>query len=162
MVTSENRLRTLRVRDVMNPHVITIPANAKVSEAGEVLRRHRVSGAPVVDELGRLVGVLTAADFIPGSTDRDWTCDCVQEIVQDYPGGPYHVEQHDVQIVRNVMSDAVQTVEADSPLLNAARCLCLEHIHRVIVVDREVRPIGILTSLDIVAAVVNAVEESGD
>lgn len=159
MLAVDERLRTLTVRDAMNKAVITVSAGDSMTQAGEVLRKHGISGAPVVDERGRLVGVLSARDFVPASaTGANW-CERVQELVQDYPGGPYHVEERQRQSVRDVMSTAVQTVDDDLPLVAAARCLCLEHIHRVIVVDDDIRPVGILTSLDIVAALVQSFDE---
>ena len=41
----------------------------------------------------------------------------------------------------------------------AARCMCKEHVHRLIVIDSSGAPVGVLTSLDLVSAWVGAVEE---
>lgn len=162
MLSAIDRLRTLAVRDVMNRQVVTISANSTMADAGDVLRCNDISGAPVIDEKGHLVGVLAAADFLPESNGGKWTGHVVQELMQDFPGGPYHVEEHVERLVSEFMSPAVQTVDPGALLVQAARCLCIEHIHRVIVVDDEVRPIGILTSLDIVAAMVNVIEEESE
>ncbi len=159
MFSTINRLDLLKVRDVMNRRVVTARVDQTMAEAGELLRTNRISGAPVVDEYGRVVGVITAVDFLPSHHQQRWPSNVVQELVQDYPGGPYHVEEHIDELVRDNMSTAVQTMDASTSLVAAARCLCLEHIHRVIVVDRQARPVGVLTSLDIVAALVNIVEE---
>jgi CBS-domain-containing membrane protein len=154
-----NRLQTLKVRDVMNRRVVTINQNATMCDAARVLRESRVSGAPVVDEQGRLVGVLSNADFLPDQQQDVGPCEFVQDLVQDYPGGPYHVEEHHEQLVKDAMSTAVQTMSPDTSLTEAAKCLCVEHIHRVIVVGPDARPLGVLTSLDIVAALVKVIEE---
>jgi predicted transcriptional regulator len=57
------------------------------------------------------------------------------------------------------MSALVQTVGPDRPLTEAARLMCHNHIHRLLVLDAQGRPTGVVTALDIVAALINAVEE---
>ncbi|HCK41857.1 MAG TPA: hypothetical protein DHW22_09515 [Planctomycetaceae bacterium] len=60
--------------------------------------------------------------------------------------------------VRNHMSMAVQTIDHECSLLQSARCMCNQHIHRLVVLDHD-RPIGIITSLDLIAAFLATVEE---
>ena len=61
--------------------------------------------------------------------------------------------------VRNHMTAAVQTIESRAPLLRAARTMCAEHIHRLIVLNDEAQPIGIVTTLDVAAALIKVVDE---
>ncbi|OYV80609.1 MAG: hypothetical protein B7Z73_18960, partial [Planctomycetia bacterium 21-64-5] len=62
-------------------------------------------------------------------------------------------------LVASHMSALVQTVAIDQPLTAAARLMCQNHIHRLIALDDQGRPAGVLTSLDIVAALISALEE---
>ena len=80
-------------------------------------------------------------------------------LVQDEPGQPYHIEEVSTDAVSNHMSTAVQTIWEKAPIMDAARMLCMEHIHRLIVLDESERPAGVLSSLDLVAAMIQAVEE---
>jgi CBS domain-containing protein len=57
------------------------------------------------------------------------------------------------------MAPAVQGIAAHTSLVEAGRIMCAQHIHRLPVLDDQGRPQGMVTSLDIVAAVVKAVEE---
>jgi CBS-domain-containing membrane protein len=57
------------------------------------------------------------------------------------------------------MSPSVQSVDAGASLVAAARMMCTAHLHHLPVIDEEDRPIGILSTLDVVAAMVNAVDE---
>ena len=54
----------IRARDVMSRHVITIGADASIKQAIDTMLSHHVSGLPVVDSAGKLVGVLSESDFL--------------------------------------------------------------------------------------------------
>lgn len=56
-------LGRVKVRDIMSRKPITVPANFTIEEAAEVLYDHHISGAPVLDEEGRLVGLVTQEDL---------------------------------------------------------------------------------------------------
>ncbi|HLZ01120.1 MAG TPA: CBS domain-containing protein [Bradyrhizobium sp.] len=54
----------MRAQEIMSRHVITIGADAPVTEAVKTMLFHHISGLPVVDSFGKLVGVLSESDFI--------------------------------------------------------------------------------------------------
>jgi CBS domain-containing protein len=54
----------MQVRDVMTANVISIPAGATILEAARTMLRNRISGLPVIDTEGRLVGMVTEGDFL--------------------------------------------------------------------------------------------------
>ena len=54
----------MQVRDVMTANVISVPAQATILEAARTMLRNRVSGLPVVDAQGQLVGMVTEGDFL--------------------------------------------------------------------------------------------------
>ena len=138
-----DRLQSLRVADVMNRHVIPVSGQQTMSEAAAVFVEHRISGAPVVDEHGRCVGILSATDFV--GRERERAAGAVGA------AGDKVVSAH--------MNAAARTVSAETSLVEAARIMCAQHVHRLPVLDAQDRPRGMITSLDIVAAVVQAVEE---
>jgi len=57
------------------------------------------------------------------------------------------------------MSPLVQTVDAEATIISAAELMCDEGIHRIIVVDGDQHPVGLISTLDIVATLVAAVKE---
>jgi CBS-domain-containing membrane protein len=69
MVTTAKALLELTAEEVMSRDVVTVPRTMPLRDAARLLRRADVSGAPVVDERGRCVGVLTAADFLRWAED---------------------------------------------------------------------------------------------
>jgi len=58
------------------------------------------------------------------------------------------------------MSSGVQSVEPEATLIKAAEMMCALHVHRLPVLDRHEKPVGLITSMDIVAALVNVVSEA--
>ncbi len=57
----------MKARDIMTNKVITITPDAKVRQAVDLMLRHRISGLPVVDERGKLVGLLVESDLVYSS-----------------------------------------------------------------------------------------------
>jgi CBS domain-containing protein len=165
MNSAIERLLSLRVADVMTKNVIRVSANQTMAEAAETFTERQISGAPVVDEHGRCVGVLSASDFVTREHKRGDTGAATpsrgrsHRLVQQAPEGPYTIEETINDLVSSHMSPTVQTIAEDATLLTAAREMCALHIHRLPVVDHHGYTIGVVTSLDIVAALVNVIEE---
>ena len=163
MNSAIERLLHLRVADVMTRNVVQVPADETMDKAAELLNQHDISGAPVVDELGRCVGVISGSDFVLRERVRKGaklpSGGVEHVVVQDAPGRPYHIEDIAADRVSEHMSSDVQTVAANASLMDAARIMCSEHIHRVVVLDGDRRPMGLISSLDVVAAMVHAIEE---
>ena len=155
MNSAVERLICLRVKEVMHSEVLTLDESASMAAAAKQLSAMDVSGAPVVDAHGRCVGVLSATDFILKDADAFRR----EVVVHDDPDAPYQIETLNDQLVGAHMTPFVQTVSGETPILQAGRMMCREHIHRLIVVDEEQRPIGVVSSLDLVAATIAAVEE---
>lgn len=164
MNSAIERLLTLRVGDIMNTPVETIHENETMSSAAARLAERDISGVPVVDDCGRCVGMLTVTDFAlrearhqsPQLPDQfGWQVG----VAVGSETEPLRLEEFSADRVGEHMSPAVQTVNASASLINAGRILCREHIHRLVIVDADGRPIGMITSLDLVAAMVAAVEE---
>ena len=125
------------VGDLMALNPIVVRANAPLSEAADVLDRHHISGVPVVDGAGSLVGVLSQTDLVRArSTEYLWA---------NWPG----------LAVRHLMTSPAITIHRSTPLTMAAARMEREHIHRLVVVadDDESLPIGILSMTDLVHAI---------
>jgi CBS domain-containing protein len=157
MVTSTKSLLTLTAADLMTREVVMIPREMSLHAAARLLSQHRVSGAPVVDEVGRCVGVLSATDFVHWAEEGEQargrrgnnSAFCASwQIVSDRPLAE--------DAVGNYMTDQLVTVPPGKLIGDIARMMINAHIHRVIVVDELDRPLGIVSSTDILAAVAHA------
>jgi acetoin utilization protein AcuB len=61
----------VRVRDVMSPHVFSLGADDSVREAAGLLRRRGIGALPILDQRGRLFGILTRSDLLKALEDQD-------------------------------------------------------------------------------------------
>jgi CBS-domain-containing membrane protein len=158
MLVAAKPFLTLTADDVMSHEVVMIPQELSFQGAAHLLSQADVSGAPVVDVHGRCVGVLSATDFVhwadegcPRGTTFPGTSGCVCCEWQTLP-------------TENLPEDAVSRYMTADPVMVApgttivalARMMLDAHIHRIIVVDRERRPIGIVSSIDLLAAMARA------
>lgn len=126
----------LRVDDLMTIDPVTVAAEATVEDAEELLRRNRVSGLPVVDGAGRLVGVISQTDLLHLSLPS------VQALIRHRESGIR---------VGEVMSTPPVTIDGELPIAEAARIMNEGRLHRLVAVDRSGRPIGVLSAMDFVA-----------
>ncbi|MDO8485671.1 MAG: CBS domain-containing protein [Candidatus Limnocylindrales bacterium] len=132
------------VGELMAVNPIVIGANLPLDEAADLLDRHHISGAPVVDAAGSLVGVLSQTDLVRArSTEYLWV---------NWPG----------LAVRHLMTSPAVTVQRSTPIALAAARMERQHIHRLVVVadDDETLPIGILSMTDLVHAIAETFRQS--
>jgi CBS domain-containing protein len=121
----------LRVRDIMTTGVFTLNAEASAEEAAWALTRRHISGAPVRDRDGNLIGVLSKSDLVDPAP-ADWA-------------GPDPT-------VEDLMTPEVGIVSADAPAETAAHLMAERRHHRVVALGEDGRPSGIVTAMDIVRA----------
>ena len=148
------RLFTLRVEDLMNSDLVTIQEYETMCTAARKLRENHINGAPVVDQDGKCVGVVTSSDFVAWEGGR-----CDSHVSTHSADEPWTVERQNDDLVSSHMSRNVQTIPKQCMLLTAAARLCEYGIHRLVVVDDDHRPVGMISSLDFVAAIVGIGED---
>jgi len=117
------------VADIMATRLVTVPPDMNIHEAIRILLDRRISGAPVVDDNGALVGMLSKKDCLKivfsSQYHDDW-------------GGP----------VRDFMSAPVETLDADLDLVSAAQAFLNSHFRRFPVV-RDGQLVGQVSRYDI-------------
>lgn len=123
---------SVKVREYMSKRLITLTPDTNVVEAMDVLLKSKISGAPVVDEDGKLVGILSEVDLM-------------QVIVQD----SYYDES--VGIVGDYMASPVDTIGPDMDIYTVAEMFISQHRRRYPVVS-EGRLIGQISRRDVLRA----------
>ena len=127
MEVAIDKLTALRVEDVMVRAVVTVAVNSTMSEAADVFIEHQITGAPVVDEMGHCVGVLSATDFVHSKAEElDGRQQVGHFLCSQHSSGIYKIDEVRHDLVRSHMSKAVQTIDQSTPLLKAAECMCHE------------------------------------
>lgn len=137
----------MKVIDLMTTEVATIGADQTIKEAARLMVADRVSGLPVVDDAGRLIGIVTEADFLEREIDKESPSGGLLGAV--FGAATSHA---DAVTVREVMSSNVVTVAADAKVAEAARLLAANSIKRLPIVDGDGVVVGIISRADIVAA----------
>jgi CBS-domain-containing membrane protein len=159
MATALDRLTNLRVEQLMARDFITIHEDASLVDAARLMRNYGVTGLPVVDDFRRCVGVLSATDFVEAQSEAH-SC-CVQHVATSWDqSGLQRAETLSDDSVKAHMSPKVQSIREHRSIVDAGRLMCEEHIHRLVVIDRQGKPVGIISSLDLVSALVNAKNET--
>jgi len=154
MTTTHQPLLTLKAADVMSHSVVLIPREMSLPGAAHLLAQANVSGAPVVDEAGRCIGVLSTTDFLHFAEKGKTPAHAQAEPV--YSWQIVNTECFPEESVEDYMNRDPVTVAPRTRIGDIARMMIDAHIHRVIVVNEMNRPIGIVSSTDLLAAIAQA------
>lgn len=128
--------------DIMSRPVITVRAEARVSDAVMLMTRERVKRLPVVDERGALVGIVSRLDVLAAAASGAAGAEALPAL---QPGAG--------QAARDVMFRDVPTVAPDADLGEVVDRLLATPLRRVVVVDEARRVLGIIVDDDLLARV---------
>ena len=155
-------MRPITAADLMNPEVLTVPQNMTVRELARYLTDNQITGAPVEDQVGRLVGVVSVVDIAAVASDggnvrtdrsspdfyvRGWEDKLTAEEMKDF-----RVDNEDLQ-VGEIMTPSVFSVGEDATVSQIASTMLRGHLHRVLV-TRDERPVGIVSTSDLLGLLV--------
>ncbi|MGA7980236.1 MAG: CBS domain-containing protein [Chromatiaceae bacterium] len=129
------------VQDYMAANLVTLRPDMDIVEAMRLLVERRISGAPVVDLQGNLVGVLSEQDCLKLALEAGY---------HEQWGGR----------VSETMSGEVRTVESESSILDAARLFVEGHYRRFPVV-KDGRLVGQLSRRDVLRALLALAQSRG-
>ena len=132
------RFDRLAVADVMTMDPVTVGVDDSVEAAERLLVAYRITGLPVVDGAGQLVGVLSRTDLLLDGGPA------LTQLVRGRASGLR---------VGELMSSPPVTVSLSATLVEAARIMRDESVHRVVVVNEHDAPIGVLSATDYVTLI---------
>jgi CBS-domain-containing membrane protein len=128
--------KQLLVADVMTIDPVVVGVDALLEEAIRLLRSYSITGLPVVDERGALVGVISETDLL-ASADSP-----VGRLIRTRPSGLR---------VGELMSSPAVTVPMTGSLDEAARIMLDRRVHRLVATDDAGHPVGVISAIDFVA-----------
>lgn len=138
----------MRVSELMTVDVLTVTPDTPLREAAALLTTRRISGVPVVDAEGRVVGVVSEADIVlkaGGETRGHRLLGWLLESDVDL------ADKIAATTVGEAMSAPARTIDGDRRVHEAAKLMAAEGINRLPVVDGD-RLVGIVTRADVVRA----------
>lgn len=166
------RLGTLSARDMMTEKLVVLHESDTIEHAAALFRDLAISGAPVVDAAGTPIGLLSVSDIVPAvaarmsaaprksrspSREAEWA-----EICALLTGGATRDAAGALEQVGSWMSRRLVSVREETSLADVARIMCDGHWHRLTVVDAEGKLRGIVSTMDVLAALVAIADEAGE
>jgi CBS domain-containing protein len=157
-------MRLITASDLMNPRVLTVSQDMGVPELANFLVANDISGAPVVDASGKLVGVVSLSDIAEVLAEDDgedgdrsdffaseWDAGLSPEEIEELPPDATELT------VADIMTPDVFTVGEETPVSEIAEAMISSHVHRLLV-TREDRVVGIISTSDLLGLLVEEKE----
>lgn len=143
-------------RDIMTREPVCAELGMSIRAVARLFEENEISGAPVVDAQGRIVGVVSRTDLVrryaegDGDNDPRFLIELFGADEED-EDEPSPMSEPLITVDDFMTSDPI-TAQAHTPLTTLAARMVSARVHRVVIVDEQRFPIGIVTSLDLVKA----------
>ena len=149
-----------QARDVMETQVITVDPERPLLDAHRLFVEEEIHGAPVVDETGRVLGIVSSADLLRAVDDEEGSCagrapGYLRQLLEE-EGGPSPRLSGELNTllqavtVADVMTAGGVTVAPDTAIDEVASRMRRHRIHRVPVISNGCLA-GIITTFDLIA-----------
>lgn len=152
----------MRAKDVMTVDVLAVSADADVFEAADLLLGARISAMPVVDQDGKVVGIVSEADLMKRAEigtvpHKSWL---LRLLSDDVRKAAEYVQSHSRR-VSDVMTRKVITVDEGATLGEVAALMLKHGVKRLPVVDDGGSVIGIVSRADLLQALMSREPDAG-
>ncbi|MBM4240676.1 MAG: CBS domain-containing protein [Euryarchaeota archaeon] len=155
----------INIQDAMQKNVIKFKADDKIIDIARILREKKISGAPVVDDDGIVIGIVSEGDImrllevhspqinliLPAPLDL---IELPLRMKHEYDEISKGLKKAASVVVAEIMTKNVKTISKDASVSDAAELMDSHDINRLPVVDEEGKLIGIITRGDIIGAMV--------
>lgn len=146
----------MRALDIMTPSVVTATPDMTIHDAARLFVDHHISGMPVVDATGQVVGIVSQGDLLhraengTGHGKRPWWLEFLLSSPREQAAR--YVKEHG-RLVGDVMSNQVISIFEDMPLDQIADLMERRHLKRVPVLT-EGKLVGIVSRSNLIRALV--------
>lgn len=126
-----------RASDVMQRDVITIAPQTPLLDVYRMFVEEEIHGAPVVDDAGAVCGVVSTLDLLRFGSEEPYVArDSTGQLTAD-----------------DAATRELVTVGPDATVEEVARTMLAQHVHRVLVVDRDRELLGVISTFDLLRVV---------
>jgi CBS-domain-containing membrane protein len=142
--------QSVTARDIMTREVVTVGRETPLQEVAEKMTEKGISGVPVIEEGGKVAGVISEKDFLTrmGAKDTKTFMGVVAECLKGKGCVALSVRAKKAE---DIMSPPI-TVDEDTPLMDITRIFTERKINRVPVIDNKNKLVGIVSREDVVEA----------
>ena len=143
-----------RVRDYMTEEVISARPDASFKQVVELMTVYDISGIPIVDGDGRLLGIVTEADLLAKEARTGARRPRLVAYLADLVGTQNAIEAHKAEgrTASELMTSELVTARPDEELRKAARRMATEGVKRLPVTDTDGALVGMLSRHDVIHA----------
>ena len=148
----------MKVRDVMSHGVLSVAPTTPVKEVARLMATQGVSGVPVVDEDGTILGVVSEADFLLKEEGVSREANRLERVLARAIGGGIDQAKVEAATAAELMTSPAITISPDASLPEAAAIMVERRVNRL-PVQRGGQLIGIVSRADLVRAYLRPDEE---
>lgn len=142
----------LLARDIMTADPVCVSPATRIRELARIFEQHDISGAPVVDQEGKVIGIVSKTDLIrrcSEGTDEIPPAYLFETLAEQGEEEASEVIPEPLICVEDFMTEDPLTVDPSLPAAEVAKLMYENRLHRVVVADAGKVPQGIITSLDL-------------
>ena len=152
---AENIWKALLARDVMTKNVVTVSASTTIKALRRILAEHNITGAPVVDDENRIVGIVSETDIMQAYVSSllgNEAHNDIYDLFSPTPELSYDVASiRAPQWVEEIMTRRVVVASEETTALKLCAMMSERGIHRVLIA-RDGELVGLVAALDLLAA----------
>jgi molybdopterin-containing oxidoreductase family membrane subunit len=148
-IVEEREGDEVAARDIMIRNVVTVTPGTRISEVRQMMITRGLSGFPVVDTENKVIGVVSESDIIFSEIHQEpHLVDMLVNVIQPSD----QARKTSGETVSEIMTCPAITAQEDASIRDLSQLLLDKKIKRVIIVDREERPAGLVSRIDLVKA----------
>jgi len=148
----------LLAKNIMTPDVIKVSPETSIAQLSKVLLENKVSGVPVVDAEGILMGIVTEADIIKDNIKVQFPFYfdplMVSGYAVDFEKYSEDIKDYLNSNVETIMNHRVKTAKPSTPVSEIADIMVSNKINRLPIVDENKKIVGIITRADIIKSMI--------
>lgn len=155
-------MQQIKAKDIMRSDVLSVPQDMTVHELAAFFTERMISGAPVLDETGKLLGVVSLSDIVrnegrrvnivSNDVESDYYLHGWEDTLDEDDLREFHLEEDDGLVVRDIMTPLIFKVDENTPVTEMADIMIGGRIHRLFV-TRNDEVVGIVSTLDMLKAI---------
>lgn len=158
-------IKNLKAKDIMRTDVVFASSDMTVAELAELLQANEVTGVPVVNSKGKVIGVVSETDVVATDAQKEteekemphyfragWEEGESAAEAIDYEKMYFPMEKN----VEEIMTPLIVSVNEDTPITEIAQKMLAERVHRVLVMDSKSHLKGIVSSMDMMQLIAEA------
>jgi CBS domain-containing protein len=148
----------LLAKNIMTSGVVAVTPETSIGQLSKVLLENKVSGVPVVDGEGKLIGIVSEADIIKDNINVQFPFYfdplMVSGYVVDFEKYNEDIKDYLNSKVETIMNHRVKTVNPSTSISEIADIMVSNKVNRIPVIDENKKVVGIITRADIIKSMI--------